>query len=133
MPRIASAAQEKGNYWCGTEHTYEPVPESLVDLAPWPEMRVDAARCRSLETMRCFSLPLHSVLRPDRARRSTRWRFTVLGRMPTSSPKSVGPLPDRATGGQGPGRLRPDDLQFSAEPRHPPEVLGVVETRRGVL
>lgn len=41
--------------------------------------------------------------------------------------------PRRAAGRQVPDRLRPHDLKFAAEARHPREVLRVVKPRRGML
>jgi hypothetical protein len=46
LPTTLSVAQDYPSRWSGEADTYEPVMESLVDLALWPEMQVDAQKLR---------------------------------------------------------------------------------------
>ncbi|HZN41602.1 MAG TPA: HEAT repeat domain-containing protein [Planctomycetota bacterium] len=46
LPTALSVAQDYPSRWSAEDDTYEPIMESLVDLALWPEMQVDALKLR---------------------------------------------------------------------------------------
>lgn len=71
LPGILLASQEDLSSWASEEDTYQPVLESLVDLARWPEMRVDATMLR----------PLFDALRKSRAWWTREWASKQLQRL----------------------------------------------------